>query len=167
MKLTRAVILKSNAQTARFRPAGSAFAVLAVFCLNLLVPLCAAAMAEIGGDHDCPHCPPSHTEEHAVHRPGHESAGHHADAGLEAPSTAMPCASAASDCGMLDVANVDIRQFGPALEDMPQDSPDTLPCGINAVDLRGEPMDGRPYASRSPPATPNTPLNLLHCIWLI
>ena len=124
------------------------------------------ALSEIGDGHDCPHCPPSHAEQHAGHamqQPGHEQ---HAGAADQTTVVAAPCAGGASDCGMLDDLNVELRPFKSVLGDQPLDSQLVVAGWHEAAAAQRAPTAGQCRAPRSPPPAPSEPLNLLNCVWL-
>ena len=106
-------------------------------------------------DRDCPHCPPSETQEHH---------GHHGVTVEEVDQT--PCASASDDCGLGDDLNYDGRSTQLKLKDLPVDAPVAIshPIDIAAVarfvDLRGV------FPTRSPPPNSFPPLYVLYCVYL-
>ena len=130
------------------------FGMFVVVCLNLALQPCAMAMGT-EQDRDCPHCPPSETQEHH---------GHHGVTVEEVDQT--PCASASDDCGLGDDLNYDGRNTQLKLKDLPVDAPVAIsnPIDIAAVarfvDLRGV------CPTRSPPPDSFPPLNVLYCVYL-
>jgi hypothetical protein len=127
-----------------------ALGLFVVLWLNVAVQPCAIAMVE-GDDHDCPHCPPAHTE-------------HHDRSAIDAET--MPCASGAADCGVADDLNHDGRPVQLKLKDAPTDTPAAMPVLGDAliVARTGETMTL--YPSRSPPPGASCALNILYCVYL-
>ena len=91
---------------------------------------------------------------------GHD---HAAEPAGEANVVATPCASASSDCGMLDDFNADLRQFEHALDDV---SPDLADRAFDTTAVRRDPSGICLRGPRSPPPTKPLALNLLNCVWL-
>ena len=132
----------------------------AVICLNLVMQPCAMALGDMD-DHDCPRCPPSHSDTHTDHGAhGRHLSGH------DMAASEMPCATAAADCSLLDELNYDGRMV--KLE--PKDTPNDCPVAIEPVisfDLLRRPEVSRGWHSgRSPPLAPATPLNVIYCVYL-
>ena len=109
------------------------FGMFVVVCLNLALQPCAMAMGT-EQDRDCPHCPPSETQEHH---------GHHGVTVEEVDQT--PCASASDDCGLGDDLNYDGRNTQLKLKDLPVDAPVAIsnPIDIVAVARRSEAVDAQ------------------------
>ncbi len=118
--------------------------------LNLAVQPC--AMAYEVEDHDCPHCPPAATHEHAdMH------------GSMDAD---MPCADGASDCNIDEDWNHDSRGGQSKLKDAPADlliaiAPDELAAlSDHARDAPVQPRHGSVQAGAPPP------LYVLNCAYL-
>lgn len=134
--------------------------IFVVVWLNLALQPCAMAMGG-GDDHDCPHCPTSHTRQHDGHEmssdemKGHEMTGHD-----------MPCAMGAADCSVLDTAYIDSRTGQFKLKDGPSDLPATLiPSAPWLANTSAERVTlVAPFATDSPGTSP--PLNILYCVYL-
>jgi hypothetical protein len=128
---------------------------LVVVCLTMTLQPCAMAMGG-GGDHDCPHCRQSHTQQHNGHNISSDAmAGHD-----------LPCATGAADCDSVDEISVDTRSGQFKLTD-------TLPDLPVAV-ISSEPWfaDKRAVAvtvvapiNDCPPGV-SPPLNILYCVYL-
>lgn len=127
-----------------------------VVWLNLALQPCAMAM---GGDddHDCPHCPPAHTQQHDGHEMSPDAMTDHD----------MPCASGVADCTATVAINVDGRTGHLKLKDVPTDQPDAIvpfaaPIADAAPNLIGffDPPEAHP-----PDSSPS--LNVLYCVYLI
>lgn len=124
--------------------------------LNLALQPCAMAM---GGDddHDCPHCPVSHTQRHDGHEMSSDAMTDHD----------MPCATGAADCTAFDEVNVDARTGQLKLKDAPTDQP------VAIARFEGFFADASPNHTRvvrQPEAHPpdsSPALNVLYCVYLI
>lgn len=126
-----------------------------VVWLNLALQPCAMAMGG-GDDHDCPHCPPSHTQKHD----GHAMAS--SDAGRE-----MPCATGATDCSVLDDYNYDGRSAQVKVKDVPSEPLVTLfPSALFLADARPNLVVAHTPPSINHPPGPSLPLNILYCVYL-
>lgn len=146
-------------QTCRTRTRG-VLGMLVIAWLNIAIQPCAMALGSIE-DHDCPHCPPSHADEpseHAVH-------GQHM-AARDSASSAMPCATQATDCGLPDELNFDGRAIKLELKDAPGD------VSVAVLPAYGYQPARRParyhhwHGSRSPPIASSVPLNIYYCVYL-
>jgi hypothetical protein len=135
--------------------ARSVLGLFVVVWLNLALQPCAMAM---GGDddHDCPHCPPGHTQEHD----GHDMAS------IEAVGHDMPCATVAADCSVLDDYNYDGRAVQLKVKDAPSDLPVALlPSEQFLADAQSNLVAYAPPNINHPPG-PSLPLNILYCVYL-
>jgi hypothetical protein len=134
--------------------------VFVVIWLNFVIQPCAMALGNVE-DHDCPRCPPSHTDERPDHAmPGHDMAGH------DMPSSEMPCATGAADCSLADELNHDGRAVKLELKDSPNDLPIAIHPSIAQASAR-QPAEYAGWRStRSPPPAPSVPLNVFYCVYL-
>ncbi|MBT8098084.1 MAG: hypothetical protein KJP16_13960 [Gammaproteobacteria bacterium] len=138
----------------------SILGVFVVAWLNLVMQPCAMALGDME-KRDCPGCPPAHQDE----RSGH--AMHGGDkAAEESASGEMPCATAATDCNLLDQLNYDGRTVKLELNDAPNDSPIaigpplTFESALKPIEYRGW------HSTRSPPPPASVPLNVFYCVYL-
>lgn len=122
--------------------------------LNLALQSCAMAMTG-EGNHDCPHCPPSHALQHD---------GHAMAEGMAAPD--MPCATGAADCVEFDAVDVDSR----GLKIKPTNALTDFPPAIVASPAFPVDVTAGPPAIDSPtlgdPPEPSPPLSILYCVYL-
>ncbi len=130
-----------------------AFGAFVVVWLNLILQPCAMA---IGSEPDCPNCPPSHT--HFID--GHKMAS------SDTVKQAMPCASGAVDCDILD----DFNHDGRTAQLKVKDAPDELPIALlSATDLAS---GIKPVSQPDPspvcldPPGPPPALTKLYCVYL-
>lgn len=133
-----------------------ALGMFVVVWLNLALQPCAMAM---GGDddHDCPHCPPSHTQRHEGHEMSSDTM----------PDHDMPCATGAADCTAFGAVNVDARSGDLKLRDAPIDQLDVIvPFAVSIADA-GPSRTAviEPPWPHPPDSTP--PLTVLYCVYLI
>lgn len=130
------------------------FGLVLAACLNLALQPCAMAM---GGEQerDCPHCPPSDSQDHR---------SHHATAPGDAEQPR--CALADTDCGLGDEFNYDGRSSQVKLKESPSDTPLAIsnPFDHDAVVLFVDPAVECP--TRGPPSESRPPLNVLYCSYL-
>jgi hypothetical protein len=125
----------------------SALGLFAAVWFSLAVQPCAMALE---ADHDCPHCPPSHDQEMAMHH------GHH--------EAEPPCASLQAPCGDIDDASLDGR-VGKLKAKHSADVPVLITPDIADV-------TARLYRQIYPPTGPPGPygngpaLNVLYCVYL-
>ena len=159
---TRKIGLSSASDNRRARPTRmrSILGVFVVAWLNLVMQPCAMALGDME-KRDCPGCPPAHQDE----RSGH--AMHGGDkAAEESASGEMPCATAATDCNLLDQLNYDGRTVKLELNDAPNDSPIaigpplTFESALKPIEYRGW------HSTRSPPPPASVPLNVFYCVYL-
>lgn len=129
------------------------FGVFVVVCLNLALQPCTMAMGAEQDD-DCPHCPPSESQDHH---------GHHGSS-FE-PVDKTPCGPSADDCSLGDDLYHDGRNNSAKLKDLSGDFviavsslTDIVPTCM--VDLGGL------CPTRSPPPGSFPPLNVLYCVYL-
>ena len=133
----------------------SVFGLFVAVWLNLSLQPCAMAM---GGDddHDCPHCPPGHTQEHD----GHDLAS------SEAAGRDMPCATGAADCNALDDYNYDGRSAQLKVKDVPADPlVALLPSALCLANAQPGLVAYVPPDINHPPRV-SVPLNILYCVYL-
>jgi hypothetical protein len=125
---------------------GRLLGVLGVFWLNLVVAPCALAL---GGEHDCPHCPP-------------ELAAHH---GQHEGSASTGCDALMSDCDDIGAFANDGRSAQPKLKDKAEPAPMAPPVMPDA------PIDTVAFVTTAAdppdPAGFFPPLHLLNCVFLI
>ena len=125
----------------------SALGLFAAVWFSLAVQPCAMAFET---DHDCPHCPPAHEHEMAMHH------GHH-----QAESS---CASLQASCDDIDDASLDGRT-GQLKVKNAADVPVAITPYIADVTARTYrqmyPPTGPPGPHRNGPA-----LNVLYCVYL-
>lgn len=130
-----------------------AFGAFVVVWLNLILQPCAMA---IGSEPDCPNCPPSHTP----HIDGHEMAT------SDTVKQAMPCASGAVDCDILDDFNHDGRTAQVKVKDAPDELPIALlPAAVVASCIKPVRQRDPSPVCLYPPGTPPA-LTKLYCIYL-
>jgi len=145
-----AVMQKRKAPSAR-----SVLGLFVVVWLNMALQSCAMAFGG-AGDHDCTHCPPTHSGELAAH------SAHDRD--HAAPVTA-PCETSASQCALVDDFNYDGRSA------KVKDAPSDVPVGIvpSPSGILAESRSSRYSAlgDRSCPPSGLPPLNVLYCVYLI
>lgn len=127
-----------------------ALGLFVVLWLNIAIQPCAMAMVD-GGDHNCPHCPPTHT-------------GHHDSS--EESTNGVPCDNGDVDCGVAGDINHDGRPVQLKLKDLPTDTLvaiHSLDSGMQ-IARSGGVKTGCP--SRSPPPGIPSSLNVLYCVYL-
>lgn len=124
--------------------------IFVVVWLNLALQPCAMAL---GGemDHDCPHCPPSHEQQHD----GHDTA-----------SNDMQCATDAAAYSVLDEFNYDGRLATLKLKDTSNDLPVAIVSVAELVPNVQPTRVAIPCPTRRPPPGSRTPLNVLYCVYL-
>ncbi len=107
------------------------------------------------GEHDCPHCPPQHSEDMAGH-------AHHAGHEPEA----SPCGTLADDCGIEIVIAIDHREGQPAADETPDSDPEFAACRVLPEDS-GVAAHSLPTAATGPPhILPAQRPHLLNCVFL-
>ena len=158
-----------------YRTAGSAarrvwWAALLVVCASLVTQPCVMALE---GEHDCPHCPPQHSQHmaghghHAGHEPeasSQDMAGHGHHAGHE--PEVSPCGTLADDCGVEIVIAIDHREGQPAADETPDSDPEFAACRVLPEDS-GVVAHSLPTAATGPPHIPPAQrLHLLNCVFL-
>ena len=124
----------------------------AVVWLNMALPPCAMALAEVE-KHNCPHCPEAMAhDQHGSDAPEHDT------------NEPMPCSAAASQCDSSgDFAFVKISK--PKFDDTQDNAPilvvpAVLESTVRAATAVAE-LDVYLYLRGSPP-----PLNVLYCVYL-
>lgn len=117
--------------------------------LNLAIQPCAMALEQ---EHDCPHCPPAHE---------HEMAMHHGSAEAKAKP---PCASMQAQCGELDDFSVDGRSGQLKAKDVVDL---TAILSHEYTELADQSL-WLARGSTDPPDDPfgSPPLHVLHCVYL-
>ncbi len=146
-------------RTLRSRARG-VLGVFVVVLLNLVVQPCAMALGDMD-EHDCPRCPPSHTDEHANHAMrGHDMSGH----GMA--SKQMPCATDATNCSLAEELNYDGRVVKLEPKDSPNDAPIAVHPAISDAPAHRPARTTGWHNTRSPPPTPSVPLNVSYCVYL-
>lgn len=127
-----------------------------VVWLNIALQPCAMAMGT-DDDHDCPHCPPSHTRQHD----GHEMPSDPME-GVD-----MPCATGVADCSVVDEANIDGRTGQLKLKDAPADQPIVMiPFAGLLADVQPKRISDILSPDTHPPDS-SPPLSVLYCVYLI
>lgn len=153
------ISVADNGQTYRTRTRG-VLGMLVIAWLNIAVQPCAMALGSIE-DHDCPRCPPSHADE----QPEHLMHDQHM-AAEDSASSAMPCATPATDCSFLDELNCDGRAVKLEIKDAPSDvSVAVLPAYVSELAIRPAKVRGW-HGTRSPPILSSVPLNVYYCVYL-
>ena len=131
----------------RGRLRDSALGLFAAVWFSLAVQPCAMALE---ADHDCPHCPPTHEQEMAMHH------GHH--------QAEAPCASLQAQCDDIDDVSVDGR-VGQLKAKHSAEMPGAIThdiAGVTAQSCRHiYPPTGPPAPQVHGPA-----LNVLYCVYL-
>lgn len=140
--------------TFRNRRAQSIVSGIIILWLNLVLLPCALAL-DGSDDHDCPNCPPEHTNQHA----GHDMPGH-------VIVDELPCAISPEDCSFADDLIHDGRSIQLELNDAPSDVP--LAVHPEFVQSPGLQPNGsaRWQCVRGSPPGPRISLNILYCVYL-
>ena len=135
--------------------ARSVLGLFVVVWLNLALQPCAMAM-DGDDDHDCPHCPPGHTQKHDRHdMASSEAAGHD-----------MPCATGAADCNALDDYIYGGRSAQLKVKDGPSDPlVALLPAPLFLANAQDNLVAYVPPDINHPPGA-SVPLNILSCVYL-
>ncbi|MCH7854929.1 MAG: hypothetical protein IIB76_11435 [Proteobacteria bacterium] len=145
-----AVMQKRKAPLAR-----NVLGLFIVVWLNMALQPCAMAFGG-AGDHDCTHCPPTHSGELAAHS-AHDM--EHA-----APVTA-PCETSASQCALVDDFNYDGRSA--KVKDAPSDVPVAIVPSSSGILTESRSIRYSVLGERSCLPSSLLPLNVLYCVYLI
>ncbi len=122
--------------------------------LNMALQPCAMAFGD-ANDHDCPHCPPMHSEEASAHNMDNSDHG------------TSPCETSVSQCAILEDFNYDGRTVKVKVDNEPGDVPVGIVASIAANSFAGNSLQLFSIGDYSNSIARRAALNILYCVYLI